>query len=72
METLEKSFAPSCAANTNADSTLTTTPASTSKLRQSLPYPPTFSGSKSQWRGWKLEIEGKIEEDSQAIGVNGL
>jgi hypothetical protein len=68
METLEKSSAPGCAANANADSTLTSTPASTSKPRQSLPHPPTFSGSKSQWRGWKLEMEGKIEEDSQAIG----
>lgn len=27
-----------------------------------------FSGLKSQWRGWKLEIEGKIEEDANAIG----
>ncbi|KAF7174268.1 hypothetical protein CNMCM6106_008465 [Aspergillus hiratsukae] len=27
-----------------------------------------FSGLKSQWRGWKLEIEGEIEEDAAAIG----
>jgi hypothetical protein len=40
----------------------------TSKPRPSLPHPPTFSGSKSQWRGWKLEMEGKIEEDALAIG----
>jgi hypothetical protein len=39
----------------------------TLKLRPSLPHPPTFSSSKSQWRGWKLEIEGKIEEDALAI-----
>jgi hypothetical protein len=37
------------------------------KPRLSLPYPPTFSGNKSQWRGWKLEIEGKIKEDAPAI-----
>jgi hypothetical protein len=40
----------------------------TSKPRPSLPHPPTFSGSKLQWRGWKLEMEGKIEEDALAIG----
>jgi hypothetical protein len=40
----------------------------TLKPRLSLPHPPTFSGSKSQWRGWKLEMEGKIEEDALAIG----
>ncbi|KNG46626.1 hypothetical protein TW65_06673 [Stemphylium lycopersici] len=40
----------------------------TSKPRPSLPHPPTFSGSKSQWRGWRLEMEGKIEEDALAIG----
>jgi hypothetical protein len=40
----------------------------TSKPRPSLPHPPMFSGSKSQWRGWKLEMEGKIEEDALAIG----
>ena len=39
-----------------------------SKPRHSLPHPPMFSGLKSQWRGWKLEIEGKIEEDADAIG----
>jgi hypothetical protein len=38
------------------------------KPRLSLPHPPTFSGNKSQWRGWKLEMEGKIEEDAPAIG----
>lgn len=27
-----------------------------------------FSGTKSQWRSWKLEIEGKIDEDAAAIG----
>jgi hypothetical protein len=27
-----------------------------------------FSGIKAQWRGWKLEMEGKIEEDAAAIG----
>jgi hypothetical protein len=27
-----------------------------------------FDGHKSQWRGWKLEIKGKIEEDAAAIG----
>ncbi|KAF1346392.1 hypothetical protein EJ07DRAFT_57489, partial [Lizonia empirigonia] len=36
----------------------------TSKPRASLPHPPMFSGNKSQWRGWKLEMEGKIEEDA--------
>jgi hypothetical protein len=41
----------------------------TSKPRPSLPHPPTFSGNKSQWRGWKLEMEGKIEEDARAIGT---
>jgi hypothetical protein len=42
----------------------------TSKSRASLPHPPTFSGSKSQWRGWKLEIEVKIEqEEAPAIGT---
>jgi hypothetical protein len=40
----------------------------TSKPRRSLPHSPTFNGNKSQWRGWKLEIEGKIEEDAPAIG----
>jgi hypothetical protein len=40
----------------------------TSKPHPSLPHPPTFSGNESQWRGWKLEIEGKIEEDAPAIG----
>jgi len=39
-----------------------------SKPRHSLPHPPMFSGLKSQWRGWKLEMEGKIEEDADAIG----
>ena len=38
------------------------------KPRHSLPHPPMFDGHKSQWRGWKLEIEGKIEEDAAAIG----
>jgi hypothetical protein len=33
-----------------------------------LPHPPMFGGNKSQWRGWKLEMEGKIEADAQAIG----
>jgi hypothetical protein len=46
------------------DAPIYTTP----KPRASLPHPPTFSGSKSQWRGWKLEMEGKIEEDALAIG----
>lgn len=41
---------------------------STSKPRHSLPHPPMFSGIKLQWRGWKLEMEGKIEEDAAAIG----
>jgi hypothetical protein len=27
-----------------------------------------FSGNKLQWRGWKLEVEDKIEEDALAIG----
>lgn len=43
-------------------------PEPTSKPRHSLPHPPMFGGNKSQWRGWKLEMEGKIEEDAQAIG----
>ncbi|PWO19676.1 hypothetical protein PtrARCrB10_11820, partial [Pyrenophora tritici-repentis] len=43
-------------------------PDQTNKPRHSLPHPPTFSGVKSQWRGWKLEMEGKIEEDAEAIG----
>jgi hypothetical protein len=66
-----------------ADATMTPTPTpttkpiaeagdapihTTSKPRPSLPHPPTFSGNKSQWRGWKLEMEGKIEEDALAIG----
>jgi hypothetical protein len=62
IETLEKSSVPSCAADAKADFTLTSTLAPTSKAtnlhdrntlkpRQSLPYPPMFSGSKSQWRG---------------------
>jgi hypothetical protein len=62
METLEKSSVPGCAADAKADFTQTSTPAPTSeatnphdrntlKPRQSLPYPPMFSGSKSQWRG---------------------
>ena len=38
------------------------------KPRHSLPHPPMFSGTKSQWRGWKLEVEGKVEEDAAAIG----
>ncbi|KAG9379213.1 Retrotransposon gag protein [Pyrenophora tritici-repentis] len=38
------------------------------KAAAQLPHPPTFGGNKSQWRGWKLEMEGKIEEDAQAIG----
>jgi hypothetical protein len=38
------------------------------KPRHSLPHPPMFDGHKSQWRGWKLEIEGKIKEDAAAIG----
>jgi hypothetical protein len=40
----------------------------TSKPCPSLPHPPMFSGNKSQWQGWKLEMEGKIEEDAPAIG----
>jgi hypothetical protein len=40
-----------------------------SKPHLSLPYPPTSSGSKSQWRGWKLKLEVKIEEDALAIGI---
>ena len=62
---------------TPAPTTTTTTPPiteasdsrihTTSKPRPSLPHPPTFSGNKSQWRGWKLEIEGKIKEDTPAI-----
>jgi hypothetical protein len=31
-------------------------------------HPPMFSGNKLQWRGWKLEVEDKIEEDALAIG----
>ncbi|KAG9385490.1 Retrotransposon gag protein [Pyrenophora tritici-repentis] len=38
------------------------------KAAAQLPHPPMFGGNKSQWRGWKLEMEGKIEEDAQAIG----
>lgn len=45
-----------------------TAPMFTDKPRHSLPHPPMFSGTKSQWRGWKLEMEGKIEEDAAAIG----
>ncbi|KAA8622173.1 Retrotransposon gag protein [Pyrenophora tritici-repentis] len=61
----------------NTDATTDPTPTSetsntsvpiTPKPRHSLPHPPTFGGNKSQWRGWKLEMEGKIEEDAQAIG----
>jgi hypothetical protein len=65
-------------ANAAPTTTTTTTPPitkasdsrihTTSKPRPSLPHPPTFSGNKSQWRGWKLEMEGKIEEDAPAIG----
>jgi hypothetical protein len=44
-----------------------TTAPLTLKPRHSLPHQPTFSGNKSQCRGWKLEMEGKIEEDAQAI-----
>ncbi|KAI2479944.1 Retrotransposon gag protein [Pyrenophora tritici-repentis] len=47
-----------------SDSPIYTAP----KPRPSLPHPPTFGGNKSQWRGWKLEMEGKIEEDALAIG----
>jgi hypothetical protein len=39
------------------------------KPHPSLPHPPTFSGSKSQWRRWKLKLEVKIEEDTLAIGT---
>jgi hypothetical protein len=63
--------APSHNTDATTGPTPTPTPApasSTSKPRHSLPHPPTFSGNKSQWRGWKLEMEGKIEEDAQAIG----
>ncbi|KAF6783884.1 pol-like protein [Colletotrichum musicola] len=28
-----------------------------------------FDGTKAKWRGWKLEMEGKIEEDANAIGT---
>jgi hypothetical protein len=38
------------------------------KPRYSLPYLPMFDRHKSQWRGWKLEIKGKIKEDAAAIG----
>jgi hypothetical protein len=38
------------------------------KPRHSLPHLPMFDRHKSQWRGWKLEIKGKIEEDAAAIG----
>jgi hypothetical protein len=75
LEMLEGSTALGSTADAPPTSTLAPTSEAanqhapnTSKPRQSLPHPPTFSGSKSQWRGWKLEMEGKIEEDSQAIG----
>jgi hypothetical protein len=79
MRMLEASSqTPSYTANTAPMTTTTTTPPiteasdsrihTTSKPRPSLPHPPTFSGNKSQWRGWKLEMEGKIEEDAPAIG----
>jgi hypothetical protein len=38
------------------------------KPRHSLLYLLMFDGHKSQWCGWKLEIKGKIEEDTAAIG----
>jgi hypothetical protein len=41
----------------------------TSKPSPSLPQPPTSSGSKSQWRGWRLEIEVKTDEEALAIGI---
>jgi hypothetical protein len=75
MEMLERSSVPGSAADATPTSPPAPTPEAanphvhnTSKPRQSLPHPPTFSGSKLQWRGWRLEMEGKIEEDSQAIG----
>jgi hypothetical protein len=79
MRMLEASSqTPNYTANATPTTTTTTTPPiteasgsrihTTSKPRPSLPHPPTFSGNKSQWRGWKLEMEGKIEEDALAIG----
>lgn len=77
MRMLETSPPPP---DSRADATTTPTPTmpiakaddppiyTTPKPRASLPHPPMFSGNKSQWRGWKLEMEGKIEEDALAIG----
>jgi hypothetical protein len=82
MERLEApSHQPPKAPSHNTDATgLTPTPTPTPtpepsnttapltlKPRHSLPHQPTFSGNKSQCRGWKLEMEGKIEEDAQAL-----
>ncbi|KAA8617345.1 Retrotransposon gag protein [Pyrenophora tritici-repentis] len=78
MERLEaSSHEPPQTPGHNTDATTDPTPTSETsntsvpiipKPRHSLPHPPTFGGNKSQWRGWKLEMEGKIEEDAQAIG----
>ncbi|KAG9383682.1 Retrotransposon gag protein [Pyrenophora tritici-repentis] len=78
MERLEApSHEPPQTPGHNTDATTDPTPTSETsntsvpiipKPRHSLPHPPTFGGNKSQWRGWKLEMEGKIEEDAQAIG----
>jgi len=45
-------------------------PESSHRLRPRFPDPTLFEGQKSIWRGWKLEIEGKLIEDAEALGSN--
>lgn len=71
IEALENRLQPSSATPTSTLEPESANPHNkppTSKPRHSLPHPPTFSGNKVQWRGWKLEMEGKIDEDAEAIG----
>jgi hypothetical protein len=37
--------------------------------RPRLPDPALFEGTKSLWRGWKLEMENKLQEDAEALGT---
>ncbi|KAG9375917.1 Retrotransposon gag protein [Pyrenophora tritici-repentis] len=70
MERLEApSHEPPQTPGHNTDATTDPTPTSETsntsvpiipKPRHSLPHPPTFGGNKSQWRGWKLEMEATL------------
>jgi len=72
LESRQSVFTPATSADPTTDrqteaSALTTILGASRRLRPRLPDPALFEGQKSMWRGWKLEMEGTLIEDAEAL-----